>query len=107
MFKAVMIFSWLISACWAILVGYWCISSVIAVRRAGIKWIWWREITLRLGFFAVLMLALQIHGAFSASPLPALPGFLLTALGVTLAIAARVRLGSGVGRVRDELGAGD
>lgn len=90
-----MIFSWLISACWATLVGYWCISGVTAVRRAGIKWIWWREITLRLGFYAALMLALQIRGIFGASPLLALPGFLLTALGVTLAIAARVRLGSG------------
>lgn len=94
MFKAVMIFNWLFSACWAILVGYWCISGVTAVRRAGIKWIWWREITLRLGFFAVLVSALQIRGALSASPRVALPGFLLTALGVTLAIAARVRLGS-------------
>jgi protein-S-isoprenylcysteine O-methyltransferase Ste14 len=94
MFKAVMIFGWLISACWATLVGYWCISGLAAVRSAGIKWIWWREITLRLGFYSVLMLALQIRGFFTASPLLALPGFLLTAAGVTLAIAARLSLGS-------------
>jgi protein-S-isoprenylcysteine O-methyltransferase Ste14 len=93
-----MIFSWLISACWASLVGYWCISGVTAVRGLGIKWIWWREITLRLGFFAALMLALQIRGATSvlnASPFLGLLGFLLTAAGVGLAIGARVSLGSG------------
>ena len=95
MFKALMIFGWLISACWATLVGYWCISGLAAVRSAGIKWIWWREITLRLGVYSVLMLALQVRGFFTASPLLALPGFLLTAAGVTLAIAARVSLGSG------------
>jgi protein-S-isoprenylcysteine O-methyltransferase Ste14 len=95
MFKALMIFGWLISACWATLVGYWCISGIAAVRSAGIKWIWWREITLRLGFYSVLMLALQIRAVFIANPLLGLPGFVLTAVGVTLAIAARVRLGSG------------
>ncbi len=95
-----MIFGWLIGACWATLVGYWCISGVAAVRGLGIKWIWWREITLRLGFFAAVMLALQIRGATSvlnASPLLGLLGFLLTAVGVGLAIGARVSLGSGWG----------
>ena len=95
MFKALMNFGWLISACWATLVGYWCIAGLTAVRSAGIKWLWWREITLRLGFYSVLMLALQIRGLFSASPLLGLPGFLLTAVGVALAVAARVSLGAG------------
>ena len=98
MFEALVIFSWLVSACWATLVGYWCISGVAAVRGFGIKWIWWREITLRLGLFAGLMLALQIRGAtavLNASPLLGLLGFLLTATGVGLAIGARVKLGSG------------
>jgi protein-S-isoprenylcysteine O-methyltransferase Ste14 len=93
-----MIFGWLISACWATLVGYWCISGAAAVRALGIKWIWWREITLRLGFFAGVMLALQIRGAgavLNASPVPGLIGFLLTAMGAGLAIGARVSLGSG------------
>src|SRR5437667_6449030 len=96
MFKPVMIFGWLISACWAILLGYWCISGLAASAR--IKWIWWREITLRLGFFAVVMLALRIKGAtavLNASPFLGLSGFLLTAVGVGLAIGARVSLGSG------------
>jgi protein-S-isoprenylcysteine O-methyltransferase Ste14 len=98
MFKAPMIFSWLVGAWWATLVGYWCISGIGAVRGFGIKWIWWREITLRLGFFAVVVLALQIRGATSvlnASPLLGLLGLLLTASGVALAIGARVSLGSG------------
>jgi protein-S-isoprenylcysteine O-methyltransferase Ste14 len=94
----VIIFGWLISACWAVLLGYWCISGIAAVRSVGIKWIWWREITLRLGFFAVVMLALQIEGAtavLNASPPLGLSGFLLAAVGVGLAIGARVSLGSG------------
>jgi protein-S-isoprenylcysteine O-methyltransferase Ste14 len=97
------IFSWLISACWAILVGYWLFSGFAAV---GSRWVWWREITLRLGFFASVVLILQVEAAanvlqtigiylLNTSPLAGLAGFLLSAVGVAMAIGARVSLGAG------------
>jgi len=72
----------------------------------GSKWIWWREIALRLGFFAAVVLVLQIEAATHVLPTAALyvlntntlmgfAGFLLSVLGVGIAIAAHVRLGSG------------
>ena len=100
------IFGWLISASWAILVSYWCVAGAAAVRKIGTRWIWWREIAVRLGFIAALMLLLQIEAAAGVLPTPTLDllnsnmlvgfvGFLLVALGVGLATAARARLGSG------------
>jgi len=100
------IFGWLIAACWATLVGYWCFCGAAAVRRIGSKWLWWREIALRLGFFAAVMLLLQIEAAsqllpnsafyvLNTSTLMGFAGLLVVALGVGLAIAARVRLDSG------------
>jgi len=100
------IFGWLISVSWAILVGYWCISAVAAARGLGTRWIWWREITLRLGFFALVVLGLQIEALTPAgpnaglyilntSPLMGLAGFVLATLGTGLAIGARVCLGLG------------
>ncbi len=99
------VFSWLIAASWVVLVGYWCVAGAAAVRKMGTRWIWWREIALRLGFFAALMLVLQTEAATGVLPtstlellnsnmLTGFAGFLLVALGVGLAIAARVRLGS-------------
>ncbi len=100
------VFGWLISASWVILAGYWCISAAAAVRSIGSRWIWWREIALRLGFFALVVLGLQIKVAthvgpnaglyiLNASPLMGFSGFVLATLGVGLAIGARVCLGSG------------
>ena len=104
--RTVTVFGWLIAASWTALVGYWCVSGAAAVRSMGSKWIWWREIALRLGFFAAVVLVLQIEAATHLLPTAALyvlntntlmgfAGFLLAVLGVGLAIAARVRLGSG------------
>jgi len=95
------IFSWLISACWAVLVGFWLISGLAVV---GSRWVWWREITLRLGFFASVILVVQIEAAAQMLPMArgyllntgwvsGLSGFLLSILGVGLAIGARVSLG--------------
>lgn len=100
------VFGWLISACWAILAGYWCIAGAAAIRSIGSKWIWWREIALRLGFFALVMLALQIEFATQAGPdaglyilntstLMGFSGFVLSAVGIGLAIGARACLGLG------------
>jgi len=102
----VTIFGWLIAASWVTLVGYWFAAGAAAVRKTGIRWIWWREIAVRLGYFAALVLVLQIEAARGDLPTPTFDllntnmlmgfaGFLLVALGVGLAIAARVRLGSG------------
>ncbi|MBS0418316.1 MAG: isoprenylcysteine carboxylmethyltransferase family protein [Proteobacteria bacterium] len=102
----VTVFGWLIAASWGTLVVYWCIAGAAAVRKISARWIWWREIALRLGFFAALMVLLQIEAATGVLPTPTLDllntnsltglaGFLLVVLGVGLAIAARVRLGSG------------
>jgi protein-S-isoprenylcysteine O-methyltransferase Ste14 len=99
----VTLFGWLITVCWATLVGYWCVSGFSAL---GIRWIWWREITLRLGFFASVVLILQIEAAtnvlqtlglylLNTNSLFGLIGLLLSVLGVGLAIGARVSLGSG------------
>lgn len=99
------IFGWMISACWAILVGYWC-TSAVAVWRTGRKWIWWREIALRLGFFALVVLALQsevaahvLPGAgryiLSTGTFMGFSGFVLCIMGVGLTISARASLGLG------------
>jgi protein-S-isoprenylcysteine O-methyltransferase Ste14 len=100
------IFDWLICASWLILVGYWCVSGVAAVRSIGRRWIWWREIVLRLGFFALVLLGLQIEAAahvvpnaglyiLNKSTLMGISGLVLSATGVGLAIAARACLGLG------------
>jgi protein-S-isoprenylcysteine O-methyltransferase Ste14 len=97
------LFGWLISGCWAALIAYWFISGFAAV---GSRWIWWREITLRLGFFASIVLILQIEATthvlqtvglylLNTSSLLGLIGLLLSVLGVSLAIGARLTLGSG------------
>ena len=87
-------FGWLISAAWVGLVGYWLIAGFAA---CGSRWIWWREITLRLGFFASIMLILQFEAAnlLNTSLLLGGVGFVLTVVGVGLPIGARVSLGAG------------
>src|SRR5262249_20746483 len=67
---------------------------------------WWREITLRLGSFALVVLALQIEVAthvvpnagphiLNTSALMGFSGFVLCTVGVGLAIGARACLGLG------------
>src|SRR5262245_50919544 len=102
------IFGWLIFASWLTLVAYWCLSAGAVVRSTGNRWIWWREIALRLGFFALVMLVLQLSVAGDALPHPGLYafntsipmgliGFGFSMLGVGLAIQARACLGSSWG----------
>jgi protein-S-isoprenylcysteine O-methyltransferase Ste14 len=73
----------------------------------GSRWIWWREIALRLGFFALVVSVVQIEVLASqvapdtafyvlnASAVTGLVGFVLAAMGVGLAIGARATLGVG------------
>jgi protein-S-isoprenylcysteine O-methyltransferase Ste14 len=96
-------YGWLISALWFTLVAYWGLSAARLKRITGRRWIWWREIALRLGFFAFVLLALRIavetralsgapRFAFGTSGIMGLIGFVLCAPGVGLAILARAHL---------------
>src|SRR5215469_4924529 len=98
---AMTIFGWLIFALWLTLVAYWGLSAYRVRRSTGGRWLWWREIAVRLGFFALVVLTLQITiagnslpndarlYAFTTNMLRGLIGLVLCLLGVGLAIAAR------------------
>lgn len=97
------VYGWVIFALWVTLVGYWWLSAY-AVRRTIGRWIWWREIAVRLGLFALVVLALQITGNALPSPrgyvsgttlLMGVAGIVLCVLGVGLAILGRASLGEG------------
>jgi protein-S-isoprenylcysteine O-methyltransferase Ste14 len=94
---------WVILALWLILIGYWCLSAYAARQRIG-RWLWWREIAVRLGFFSLVVLALQFAAAGHAAPnLPLYApststligaiGVVLCLLGIGIAILGRARLG--------------
>lgn len=94
---------WVILALWLILIGYWCLSAY-AVRQSIGRWLWWREITVRLGFFALVVVALQVAVAGHAVPgarryapstsvLAGIIGVVLCLLGTGIAILGRARLG--------------
>jgi len=98
------IYGWLIFALWFALVVYWSLSSAAMMRSMGRSWVWWREIAIRLGFFALVVLALQVAVlshvlpdagpfTFNSSMLMGLVGFVCTAFGIGLAVLARVSLG--------------
>lgn len=90
-------------ALWLALVLYW-VQAGIAGRTTGSRWMWWREIALRLAFFAFFLLAVRlainIHAlpqapayAFSTSMLSGVIGLVICALGIGLAILGRAWLG--------------
>jgi protein-S-isoprenylcysteine O-methyltransferase Ste14 len=98
------IYGWLIFALWLTLVAYWSLSTAAAMRGTGSRWLWWREIAIRLGLFALVVLALRVavighvlpnEGAFAftSSMLRGLIGFVCSALGIGLAILTRAYLG--------------
>lgn len=102
-FLAMTTCGWVIFALWLTLVGYWGLSAY-AVRQSIGRWLWWREIAVRLGFFALVVVALQ--GAVVAHALPNPPqyvlgpsgltgviGVVLCVLGIGIAILARASLG--------------
>jgi protein-S-isoprenylcysteine O-methyltransferase Ste14 len=95
------IYGWVIFVLWVTLVGYWWLSAY-AVRRTIGRWLWWREIAVRLGFFALVVLALQVAGYAVPNPLAYVSGttmllgaagIVLCALGIGLAILGRASLG--------------
>jgi len=101
---AMTIYGLLIFALWLALVAYWSLATRAVMRRIGSRWLWWREIAIRLGFFALVVLLLQLGVlgqvltnagpyAHNSSALMGLVGFVCTALGTGLAIGARACLG--------------
>lgn len=102
-------YGWLIFVLWLILVAYWSLSTSAAMRRIGSRWIWWREIAIRLGFFALVVFVLGVGVATRRSPNASMfnsnltlgrVGFVCTLLGIGLAIAARACLGRNWGTAR-------
>jgi len=98
------IYGWLIFLLWLTLVAYWVLSAGAVKRSIGSRWLWWREIALRLGLFALVVLTVRIAAAAHALPnarlyaintstVMGLIGFVVAALGIGLAIMARAYLG--------------
>ena len=98
------IYGWLIFPLWLGLVAYWGLSAGAVKRTSGGRWVWWREIAVRLGFFALVVLALRVAAlghalpneglyALNASTPMGLIGFAFSALGIALAILGRGYLG--------------
>src|SRR5579859_7466814 len=94
----------LIAALWIILVAYWVISAASAKRTISGGWVWWREIGLRLVLLGLVLIVLRLTGSggiltkaglylVNRNMLLGLIGAVLCALGVGLAIWARVYLG--------------
>jgi protein-S-isoprenylcysteine O-methyltransferase Ste14 len=102
------IYNWFISGLWLALIAYWAIAAGSAKRSIGGARAWWREIGLSLVVLVLILLAWRIsvfiHAwrnpwlhAVNTSLLLGLVGSAFCALGVGLAIAARVRLGQNWG----------
>lgn len=98
------IYGWLIFLLWLTLVAYWVLAARGVKRSIGSRWLWWREIAIRLGLFALVVLTVRIAAAAHALPnarlyalntsgLMGLIGFVFSALGIGLAILARAHLG--------------
>jgi protein-S-isoprenylcysteine O-methyltransferase Ste14 len=96
------IFNWLITALWIVLIAYWATTAIGVKRTIGAPGRW-REVGLRLGVAVLVVLALRnpdvrraLHGAhaYAADSVPlGILGVGLCALGIGLAIWARVCLG--------------
>jgi protein-S-isoprenylcysteine O-methyltransferase Ste14 len=100
-------YSALIAASWLVLIVYWVVSALGAKRSIGRR-SWWREVGLRLGVLALILLALRLpitrnalHNArayvVNTSVALGIIGVALCALGVGLALWARVSLGTNWG----------
>jgi protein-S-isoprenylcysteine O-methyltransferase Ste14 len=98
------IYSRLIAALWLVLLVVWLVSARHTKRSVNRTWAWRREIGLRAAIVVLILLALHFFGfnhamrvlrLYSAnrSPLAGIIGVALTAIGVGLAILARIHLG--------------
>lgn len=86
-------------ALWLALIAYWALSAQALKRRTGRRWLWWREIAVRLGFFGLVVLALQVGAlpgvaryTLDKGPAVSWLGLVLCASGIALVILARARL---------------
>ena len=92
----------LIAAMWMVLIGYWAVSAIGVKRTIGAPGRW-REVGLRLGIAALVVLALRnpdvrqslgnAHAYAPDSPPLSVLGVGLCALGIGFAMWARVCLG--------------
>jgi protein-S-isoprenylcysteine O-methyltransferase Ste14 len=100
--SSVTIYSWLIVALWLALIGYWAISASSAKRNVG-EQVGRKATGLRLSIIVLALLALRVpvvrhafqnvQAPVSSSMVMGLIGVVLCALGIGLAILARVYLG--------------
>ena len=93
-----------ISGLWLVLIVYWFVSAIGAKRSVSRPWAWQRELGLRLGILALVLLVLRLSALYRTPlelqsylintnvPMGVL-GVVLCALGVGLAIWARAYLG--------------
>jgi protein-S-isoprenylcysteine O-methyltransferase Ste14 len=93
------IYGGLTFALWLALIAYWALSAQGLKRRTGRRWLWWREIAVRLGIFSLVVLALQVGASpqvalytLDQGMLLSLLGLMLCVSGIALAILARARL---------------
>jgi protein-S-isoprenylcysteine O-methyltransferase Ste14 len=97
------VYGWAIFTLWLTLVAYWALSAARVRRTVGGRWIWWREIAVRLAFFALVVLVLRVSVVdhvvpnaqpyvFNTSALMGLIGVSFCALGIGLAALGRAYL---------------
>ena len=98
------IYHWLFAALWLILIAIWASFAVRAKPNVAGGWSWRREIAVRVAILILVLLALRLPAfrhaleslrlhAVNRSPIAGFVGVVLCALGVALAILARVHLG--------------
>ncbi|HEY6456772.1 MAG TPA: isoprenylcysteine carboxylmethyltransferase family protein [Steroidobacteraceae bacterium] len=95
------VYAWLIAVFWLVLFLYWIIAAFSAKRSIGTRWR--AESGLRLSIFVIVVIAIRTpelrHALRSAQAYEAgrtlmgVAGAVLAALGVGLAIVARIQLG--------------
>jgi protein-S-isoprenylcysteine O-methyltransferase Ste14 len=97
------IYGWLIFPLWLVLTAYWALAATRLRRAGGDRWDWWREIAVRLAFFALIVLAVRVAilagvlpgtglSTLNASRALGLAGLSLCALGIALVILGRAWL---------------
>jgi len=98
-----MLYSRLIGALWIVFVAYWGVAAIGAKRNVGAR-VWWREGGLRLIIIALIILALRVpalryalrdvqRSIPHAGVFAGVIGVSLCALGLGLAVWARVHIG--------------
>ena len=96
--------TWFILACWLVLMAVWLVSAPRAKRSLDGGWTLWRQVALRLAIAAAILLALRLTGvnhpvrllrlyAVNRNLAAGILGDALCAMGVALAVAARLTLG--------------